>query len=77
MEDTSKIAERRYFELLSKQSPMQRLHAAVELSNSVRTLAEFSIRNSNPHISEHAVRARLAERLYGKRVAQTLFPILR
>jgi hypothetical protein len=47
---------------------------AVELSAAVRELAEAAIRAEEPDAPPRVVRARLAERLYGREVATRLFP---
>ena len=73
MRDTSPAAEKRYFELLSAKSPLERLEATIQLSVGVRKLAEAGIRAQHPMLSEDEVRARLAERLYGPEVAARLF----
>ena len=74
MRDTSEAAERRYFQLLGAQSPMQRLETAVGLTEAVRALAEAAIRARHPDASEIEVRAALAARLYGAEAARKLFP---
>ncbi len=74
MRDTSPVALERYYELLRARTPLARLAAAVDLSSTVRQLAEASIRAAEPDASAAAVRARLASRLYGREVAARLFP---
>ena len=74
MRDTSPVALERYYELLRARSPLARLAAAVDLSSTVRQLAEASIRAAEPDASAAVVRARLASRLYGREVAARLFP---
>jgi hypothetical protein len=74
MHDTSQAAERRYFELLRAQTPLQRLNTAVRLSESVRVLARAGILQTHPDATPDEVNARLAERLYGSAIAARLFP---
>lgn len=74
MQDTSPAAERRYFELLKAQTPLQRLNTAVRLSEAVRVLARAGILQTYPDATPDEVNARLAERLYGRAVAERLFP---
>lgn len=74
MRDTSDLALERYYELLRARTPLARLSAAVELSSTVRQLAESAIRAADPGASTGVVRARLALRLYGREVAGRLFP---
>lgn len=74
MNDTSRAAQARYYELLREQSPMDRLKTAVLLTRSVRRLAEADILRADPEATPEQVQARLANRLYGEAVAQRLFP---
>jgi hypothetical protein len=74
MRDTSGPALERYYELLRARTPLSRLTAAVNLSTTVRQLAESSIRAADPAAEAHVVQARLALRLYGRAVAARLFP---
>jgi hypothetical protein len=74
MRDTSEPALERYYELLRARTPLARLTTAVELSTSVRELAESAIRAADPAAGPSVVRARLASRLYGREVAVRLFP---
>ncbi len=74
MQDTSPAAEKRYFELLAAKSPMERLEITIRLCTVVRKLAEAGIRAQYPDASSDEVRAKLAERLYGRHVAMRLFP---
>ena len=74
MRDTSPQAERRYFELLSAQTPLQRLESALRLSRTVRELAVAGIRAVHPNASPSQMKAHLANRLYGREVAENLYP---
>jgi len=47
---------------------------AVRLSRMVRTLAEAAIRADSPDVPERTSRKMLADRLYGRAVAERLFP---
>jgi hypothetical protein len=74
LNDTSPAAEKRYFELLSERSAVERLAMALRLSSMVRELAEAAIRAERPDAPERTVRKCLADRLYGPGVASRLFP---
>jgi hypothetical protein len=74
VEDTSPAARRRYYELLAQKSPVERLAMAVRLSSMVRMLAEEAVRAGSPDLSERAMKKGLADRLYGRAVAERLFP---
>lgn len=74
MHDTSRAAEQRYFELLWAQTPLQRLNIALRLGESVRALAKAGILQAHPDATPQEVNACLAERLYGREVAERLFP---
>jgi hypothetical protein len=74
MRDTSEPALERYYALLRARPPLARITAAAELSVAVRSLAESAIRAADPSASAVVVRARLANRLYGREVATRLFP---
>src|SRR5690606_10816411 len=74
MDDTSPAAQARYYELLRRQSPMDRLRTAGLLTRMVRELAEADILRANPGASRRELQFGLASRLYGDEVAQRLFP---
>jgi hypothetical protein len=74
MRDTSDPALECYYELLRARTPLARVTIALGLSSAVRQLAESSIRAAEPHAPPGVVRARLAMRLYGRPVAERLFP---
>jgi hypothetical protein len=74
MHDTSQAARQRYFDLLSRQSPAARLRTAAKLTRSVRALAACAISIEEPNASRERRNARLAERLYGREIAERLFP---
>jgi len=73
MDDTSPAAKARYYELLRRQAPMDRLRTAVLLTSSIRQLAQADILRVYPDASELEVRNRLASRLYGDDVAERYF----
>ena len=73
MLDTSEVAEQRYFELLSNQSPIERLAIALGLTQALRELATLAIANANPSADAGERRALLAERLYGRGIAERFF----
>lgn len=70
VEDTSSKAHRRYFELLRAQSPAQRLETCARLSSATRELALAGLKAELPGASEQTLRAALARRLYGARIAE-------
>lgn len=72
MEDTSPRARARYFEMLRKRSPDERLSTAAALTTAVRRLAEAGIRQRNPKASDLEVRNLLVELVYGKATAERL-----
>ena len=74
MRDSSPAAEKRYFELLRAQTPLQRLNIAVRLGESVRALAKAGILQAYPEATPPEVNARLAERLHGRETAERLYP---
>lgn len=63
--DTSEAARRRYFELLRRQSPAEKMRTVVALTNAARRLALAGIRERHPNLSPAQERCLLAERLYG------------
>jgi hypothetical protein len=71
--DTSAAAQARYYELLRARSPAERLAIAAQLTRSVRTLAEVAIRSERSSASEAEVRSLLADRLYGRAIAERWF----
>jgi hypothetical protein len=73
MDDTSPAAKARYYELLRRQAPMDRLRTAALLTSSIRQLAEADILRVHPDASELEVRNRMAIRLYGDEVAGRYF----
>lgn len=73
MRDTAPQAADRYFELLRQQSPQARLASAVRLTRAVRQLALADLKQRHPDATPQRLRALLAERLYGKEVAERVF----
>jgi hypothetical protein len=76
VDDTSPASRARYYELLKRQSPVDRLQTAVSLTRAVRQLALADILRADPDASPRAVQAKLADRLYGEAIARRLFPSL-
>jgi hypothetical protein len=74
MRDTTPSAQQRYFELIRAQSPIERLESAARLCRGVRELAQASILSRHPGASTEVVNAYLAERLYGRQLAERLYP---
>jgi hypothetical protein len=72
-QDTSAPAAARYFELLRRQTPQQRLRTAVALSAATRRLAETGVRQRMPGASEHEIRRELTRVIYGEEAARRLF----
>jgi hypothetical protein len=73
LSDTRSDQERRYYELLVAQPPVERLRRGVSLSRTVRRLALAGLRIRHPGAEERELRARLAIVLYGRTIAQRLF----
>ena len=73
MDDTSPAVKARYYELLRRQAPMDRLRTAALLTSATRQLAESDILRAYPDASKLEVRNRLAVRLYGDEVAERYF----
>jgi hypothetical protein len=73
--DTSPKANARYFELLRQAGPERRLAICLGLSRATRELAIAGIKRSHPDrvFSDHELRQKLAERLYGAEVARRVF----
>jgi hypothetical protein len=74
LDDTSAAAQSRYFELLRQKSARERLEIAVRLSRAVRELAVAGVKQRDPGANARKIRRGLAERLYGRDVAERLFP---
>ena len=72
--DTSREAEERYYELWRQRTPREKAVMLAGLVSSVRRLALAGERDANPGLSERALEARVAARLYGKDVARRFFP---
>jgi hypothetical protein len=71
--DTSPAAQRRYDELLRRQSPRDLARQMGSLTRMVRDLALAGIRAEHPDAKPQELRVRLTVRLYGRSVAQRLF----
>ena len=72
MLDTSPEARRKYYAGLAALTSTQRLAIACAQTRAVRALAEAAIRRDHPDISLQELRARLAVRLYGRSLAETV-----
>ncbi len=75
--DTSPEADERYFELLRERTPREKAIILAGLVSSVRKLALAGERDAHPELSERALEARVAARLYGENVARRFFPDVR
>ena len=73
MLDTPAAAQARYYELLRARSPAERLAIAARLTRSVRMLAEVAIRSERATATEAEIRSRMAERVYGRAIAERWF----
>ena len=73
MRDTSLAAERRYFELLREKSSIERLDIALGLTRLVRELALAAVTAEHPSAEPNELKALLAERPYGRTVADRVF----
>jgi hypothetical protein len=73
VDDTSAAAERRYFELLRRKSPSERVEMTIRLNRAVRDLAVAGVKLRHPYATPLELRRGLAERLYGREVAERLF----
>jgi hypothetical protein len=75
MMDTSSEAWTRYFELLENAGPQRRLEMCLSLSRTVRELAIAGIKSAHAgrELTPQELRWRLAERLYGRAVAERFF----
>ncbi len=77
MKDTRAGARARYFELLRSSGPEKRLAICASLSRTTRELAIAGIKRANVGraLSEAEIRNKLAERLYGREVAERYFKV--
>ena len=75
VDDTPAKAKRRYFELIRSAGPAQRLAICASLTRATRELAMAGIQAAHPGsiLSARELHERLAERLYGAKVARRLF----
>lgn len=71
--DTSLAATRRYYDHLRRLSPQERLECAASLSSAVRELAKIGARMQFPTASPAQIRALVAERMYGRVLAERFF----
>lgn len=75
--DTTEDAEKRFFELLQKKTPAERLQMVSRMNATARTLAMSGLRERYPDESELLLKHRLAEMLYGAEVAEEIFEKLK
>lgn len=64
----------RYHERIGALPGPRRLEIAAQLSDGVRAMAEAGLRHRHPRASDEEISCRLAALLYGRRVAERLFP---
>jgi hypothetical protein len=72
--DTSPRQLERYFELLRRLTPAERLRIASATTRRMRAMAEAGIRRRHPEANEAEVRAEMIELLYGADVRARLAP---
>ncbi len=70
--DTSPAQEERYFELLRRLTPAQRMKIVSAATRQMRHMAEAGIRVRFPNATEAQVREALIELLYGVEARQRL-----
>jgi hypothetical protein len=75
VQDTQPKATARYFELLRQAGPERRLAMCASLCRATRELAIAGIKATHlgRELTDLEIRRALAERLYGRQVAQRLF----
>jgi hypothetical protein len=73
MRDTSPLEQERYFERLARLSVENRARLVGTSCARMRLFVRAGLAHYHPDASEEELRARLAVRLYGKRVAERLF----
>jgi len=71
-QDTAPSEVARYYELLGKLTPAQRLKAASSACRRVRRFAEAGVRQRYPEADEHEIRVRMTVLFYGREVAARL-----
>jgi hypothetical protein len=72
--DTAPAVAARYHQRIGALPGARRLDMAAQLSAGVRAMAEAGLRHRHPKASDEEIRCRLAALLYGRRVAERLFP---
>jgi 3-methyladenine DNA glycosylase AlkC len=75
--DTTEDAEQRFFELLQKKTPAEKLQMVSRMNATVRALSMSGLRERYPDESELLLKRRLAEMLYGAEVAERIFEKLK
>ena len=72
--DTSEAAWARQLELYRQMTPAQKFAIAIDLTSVVRELACSGIRMRHPEYTDDEVRRALAALIYGREVAERLWP---
>lgn len=73
VQDTSPAALRRYYQLLARMSPADRIRIVASLSEAVRQLTMAGIKAAHPEASDATLRYLFVERTYGRESAQRRF----
>ena len=68
--DTTPEAEAVQLDLISKQSPTERVHQALSASQRVAEQCKRAIAQSNPHFTEEEIKLKFIEINYGKKLAE-------
>src|SRR5579863_9255790 len=71
--DTSPEAWRVFLDLVRRATPGERMKRALELSQTVRSLAEAGMRARHPHAGEREIFLRMARLYLGDELAQTVY----
>lgn len=72
MDDTSPAARKRYFDLLARQTPAQRLAMCARLTRASRTMAMAGLREQHPDATEAELARLLTVRIYGDATPRSL-----
>ena len=72
--DTVPAMAQRYHQRIGALPGPRRLEIAAQLSAGVRAMAEAGLRHRHPRASDEEIRCRLTALLYGRSVAERLFP---
>lgn len=74
--DTAPAQRKKYFDLLAKMTPAQRLVGAARLSSFVRTVGKAGIRHRHPDADERQQKVLLCALLYGPEATRRLFGVV-